>query len=117
MNQIEYLQLEIMFSSCITGKDSKVLSITSIDIIFDAQYATGGLCLMGLITSPSGDKVCFMKDSDTKSYFDAIAYCKSLGFYGLLEARNEVDTYFIGDLTTCKLEFCVPLFFPLLFFC
>ena len=62
-----------------------------------------GACSMGLIETPSGDRVCFMNQSFRQTYLLAHEDCKSRGFYGLLEARNDEDAIFIGDITACKL--------------
>jgi hypothetical protein len=57
-------------------------------------------CAVSVFQNPSGDKVCYVREFQTKS--DAQQMCIDNGFSGLIEARSVEDMLFTSRLECCN---------------
>lgn len=59
-------------------------------------------CLMDYFQLPSGNIYCRVPSSIEKNFADSQAFCKSIGFTGLAEFKNDDDATMIAGINECE---------------
>ena len=59
-------------------------------------------CPMGLFVTPSGDGLCWSKDSIRNKFTDAVKDCVDNGYHGLTEFYTQQDFQFFITANYCK---------------